>query len=147
MPAKPAMKASLPSAAQAGLGFTSIRRMLPSAAQIASAAEGRFVLEDWHSFGTDYDRTLQAWRDNVERPWPALAESTTRKRVARGRLRGAQNILRVQGLLYGSLTYLARSDEETSHISVRSSRSPFASAPPSSSPIDETAICLDMRRR
>ena len=46
--------------------------MLPSAAQIAGACEGRFVIEDWHGFGTDYDRTLQAWRDNIERAWPTL---------------------------------------------------------------------------
>jgi cyclopropane-fatty-acyl-phospholipid synthase len=46
--------------------------MLPSAAQIASAVEGRFVIEDWHGFGTDYDLTLQAWRDNVERAWDTL---------------------------------------------------------------------------
>jgi cyclopropane-fatty-acyl-phospholipid synthase len=46
--------------------------MLPSTAQIAQAVEGLFVIEDWHNFGTDYDRTLQAWRDNVERAWPSL---------------------------------------------------------------------------
>ncbi|WP_235565340.1 cyclopropane fatty acyl phospholipid synthase [Lysobacter sp. Root494] len=46
--------------------------MLPSAAQIARAAEGLFVMEDWHGFGPDYDRTLQAWRDNVEAAWPQL---------------------------------------------------------------------------
>lgn len=46
--------------------------MLPSAAQIAQASEGQFVIEDWHGFGIDYDRTLQAWRDNIERAWPAL---------------------------------------------------------------------------
>ena len=46
--------------------------MLPSMAQIAEAVEGLFVVEDWHNFGTDYDRTLQAWRDNVERAWPSL---------------------------------------------------------------------------
>ena len=46
--------------------------MLPSAAQIATAVEGRFVTEDWHGFGTDYDRTLQAWRDNIERAWDTL---------------------------------------------------------------------------
>lgn len=46
--------------------------MLPSAKQIATAAEGLFVLEDWHNFGTDYERTLAAWRDNVEHAWPAL---------------------------------------------------------------------------
>lgn len=44
--------------------------MLPSAAQITAANEGLFVLEDWHNFGADYDRTLQAWRDNIEAAWP-----------------------------------------------------------------------------
>ena len=38
--------------------------MLPSSRQIASAAEKLLVLEDWHSFGQDYDRTLMAWYDN-----------------------------------------------------------------------------------
>ena len=46
--------------------------MLPSAAQVTAALEGRFVIEDWHNFGADYDRTLQAWRDNIERAWDAL---------------------------------------------------------------------------
>ena len=46
--------------------------MLPSAAQISTALEGLFVLEDWHNFGADYDLTLQAWRDNVEAAWPRL---------------------------------------------------------------------------
>ncbi|MCG8276766.1 cyclopropane fatty acyl phospholipid synthase [Stenotrophomonas sp. NLF4-10] len=46
--------------------------MLPSAVQIAAAIEELFVLEDWHNFGTDYDRTLQAWRDNVEAAWEQL---------------------------------------------------------------------------
>ncbi len=49
--------------------------MLPSAAQVTAALEGLFVIEDWHCFGADYDRTLQAWRDNVERAWPALGEA------------------------------------------------------------------------
>ena len=48
--------------------------MLPSAAQIGRAVEGQFVIEDWHNFGADYDRTLLAWHDNFERAWPRLAE-------------------------------------------------------------------------
>lgn len=35
--------------------------MLPSASQLSRAMEGLFVLEDWHNFGPDYDRTLLAW--------------------------------------------------------------------------------------
>ena len=46
--------------------------MIPSAAQLTRALERRFVIEDWHGFGPDYDRTLQAWRDNVEAAWERL---------------------------------------------------------------------------
>lgn len=46
--------------------------MLPSAAQIARNIEGLFVMEDWHGFGPDYDRTLQAWRENIEAAWGRL---------------------------------------------------------------------------
>jgi len=41
--------------------------MLPSAKQITSAFEGLFVLEDWHSFGQYYDRTLMAWHNNLQK--------------------------------------------------------------------------------
>lgn len=40
--------------------------LIPSLAQIASAAENRFVVEDVHNFGADYERTLLAWHANVE---------------------------------------------------------------------------------
>ena len=47
--------------------------MLPSAQQITAAAEGRFVLEDWHSFGLHYDRTLMAWHRNFTENWHRLS--------------------------------------------------------------------------
>lgn len=43
--------------------------MLPSVAQLSRAMEGLFVIEDWHNFGADYDRTLMAWLENFERNW------------------------------------------------------------------------------
>lgn len=43
--------------------------MLPSAKQIASAAEGVLVLEDWHSFGHYYDQTLLAWHRKFKKGW------------------------------------------------------------------------------
>jgi cyclopropane-fatty-acyl-phospholipid synthase len=43
--------------------------MLPSASQITKAYEGLFVLEDWHSFGSDYDQTLLSWKRNFESAW------------------------------------------------------------------------------
>lgn len=44
---------------------------LPSMAELASHAED-FVVEDWHSFGADYDRTLMAWHARFEEAWPRL---------------------------------------------------------------------------
>lgn len=46
--------------------------MLPSIAQIATALEGNFVMEDWHNFGADYDKTLMAWHTNFQKHWPDL---------------------------------------------------------------------------
>ncbi|PPD58505.1 cyclopropane fatty acyl phospholipid synthase [Dehalogenimonas etheniformans] len=47
--------------------------MIPSMAQITRAIEGLFVLEDCHSFGADYDRTLMAWHRNFTSNWPSLS--------------------------------------------------------------------------
>ena len=48
--------------------------LIPSPAQIASGFDGLFVLEDWHNFGADYDRTLMAWYDNFTRRWHELQD-------------------------------------------------------------------------
>ncbi|HEY4199464.1 MAG TPA: cyclopropane fatty acyl phospholipid synthase [Devosiaceae bacterium] len=48
--------------------------MLPSIKQIGAATEGLFVMEDWHNFGADYDRTLMAWHENFEAAWPRLKD-------------------------------------------------------------------------
>ncbi len=45
---------------------------LPSARELATVLEGRFLIEDWHNFGPDYDRTLMAWWENFDRAWPRL---------------------------------------------------------------------------
>jgi len=49
--------------------------VIPSEAQITRAKEGLFVLEDWHNFGPDYDRTLMAWEANFLNAWPDLQQS------------------------------------------------------------------------
>ncbi|MBW3004813.1 cyclopropane fatty acyl phospholipid synthase [Candidatus Woesearchaeota archaeon] len=46
--------------------------MLPSAKQITKASEGIFMLEDWHSFGPNYDKTLMAWHNNFVKNWHKL---------------------------------------------------------------------------
>lgn len=48
--------------------------MLPSIAQIGRAMEGLFVMEDWHNFGPDYDKTLMVWYDNFEKNWPRFKD-------------------------------------------------------------------------
>jgi cyclopropane-fatty-acyl-phospholipid synthase len=55
---------------------------LPSAADLARATHGRFVIEDWHSFGADYDKTLMAWHANFER-WAASPECDRDRRFHR----------------------------------------------------------------
>jgi len=46
--------------------------MLPSARRITRASEGLFILEDWHNFGADYDKTLMAWYANFVSAWVQL---------------------------------------------------------------------------
>ena len=46
--------------------------MLPSITQLGAAMEGLFVMEDWHNFGPDYDKTLLAWTANFENAWLEL---------------------------------------------------------------------------
>ena len=40
---------------------------IPSPKQIINASENLFVLEDWHSFGPDYDKTLLTWHKNFNK--------------------------------------------------------------------------------
>lgn len=46
--------------------------VIPSAAQLTQASEGLFILEDWHNFGPDYDKTLMAWYHNFTKNWDSL---------------------------------------------------------------------------
>ncbi len=43
--------------------------MLPSVAQLGKAIENLFVMEDWHNFGVDYDKTLMEWFNNFVTNW------------------------------------------------------------------------------
>jgi cyclopropane-fatty-acyl-phospholipid synthase len=44
----------------------------PSLAQLGTATEGLFVLEDLQNIGPDYERTLLAWWENFDRAYPDL---------------------------------------------------------------------------
>lgn len=43
--------------------------MLPSVVQISQSIEALFVMEDWHNFGVDYDRTLMEWYRRFNENW------------------------------------------------------------------------------
>jgi cyclopropane-fatty-acyl-phospholipid synthase len=46
--------------------------LIPSVKQLSQAFEKRFVMEDWHNFSADYDKTLLAWFQNFDANWPKL---------------------------------------------------------------------------
>ena len=46
--------------------------MLPSIKQLGGAFEGMFVMEDWHNFSADYDKTLMAWYRNLTGNWDKI---------------------------------------------------------------------------
>ncbi len=48
--------------------------VLPSLAQIATAVENKFVIEDLHNFGPDYDRTLLEWQKNISAKWQEIPQ-------------------------------------------------------------------------
>lgn len=46
--------------------------VIPSIAQMGKAMEGQFIVEDLHSFGAYYDKTLMAWHDNFAKQWHSI---------------------------------------------------------------------------
>lgn len=48
--------------------------VLPSITQIGKASEELFVMEDWHNFGADYDKTLMAWHENYTNNYNKLID-------------------------------------------------------------------------
>ncbi|MFC1693594.1 cyclopropane fatty acyl phospholipid synthase [Candidatus Latescibacterota bacterium] len=49
--------------------------LLPSAKQICASIKGLFVIEDWHNFGADYDKTLMQWFYNFDNNWDTLKKN------------------------------------------------------------------------
>lgn len=46
--------------------------VLPSIGQIAHASEKKFIIEDIHNFGPDYDKTLMQWHKNINKKWSEI---------------------------------------------------------------------------
>ncbi len=53
--------------------------MIPSIRQIALSFENLFVMEDWHNFGADYDKTLMHWYKNVLKHKEQLSEQYSQR--------------------------------------------------------------------
>ncbi|WP_159565240.1 cyclopropane fatty acyl phospholipid synthase [Budvicia diplopodorum] len=47
---------------------------LPTVANISQSSEKRFVIEDLHNFGADYDQTLMAWYERFNQGWEQIAK-------------------------------------------------------------------------
>ncbi|HFF8523214.1 TPA: cyclopropane fatty acyl phospholipid synthase [Providencia rettgeri] len=50
---------------------------LPSLQNIGESSENKLVMEDWHNFGADYDKTLMAWYSRFQSAWPELEHNYT----------------------------------------------------------------------
>ena len=46
--------------------------VIPSMAHIGAGAAKKWAIEDVHNFGPDYDTTLMAWYENIEKAWPEI---------------------------------------------------------------------------
>lgn len=49
--------------------------MLPSLRQMSEALEGLLIMEDWHNFGADYDKTLMSWFNQFDKNWQTLKQT------------------------------------------------------------------------
>ena len=56
---------------------------LPTVQRIAKAAEGQFVVEDWHNFGIDYSTTSKAWFEKFNRNWKKIKSENYDERFYR----------------------------------------------------------------
>jgi len=53
--------------------------LIPSVVQLSEAFEHLFVMEDWHNFGHDYDKTLMVWYDNFVKNWDKIKSHSTER--------------------------------------------------------------------
>ena len=52
---------------------------IPSPIEITKNIDRLFLIEDWHNFGPDYDKTLVAWYKNFEANWQELSEKYSQR--------------------------------------------------------------------
>jgi len=47
---------------------------MPPFVRLLADSEGLFYVEDIHTFGADYEKTLKAWEDNFDAGWPQIKD-------------------------------------------------------------------------
>ncbi|ODM95269.1 Cyclopropane-fatty-acyl-phospholipid synthase [Orchesella cincta] len=47
---------------------------IPYYRELTKETEGLFIMEDWHSFGLDFVRTLDAWQERFQQNWDTIKE-------------------------------------------------------------------------
>lgn len=52
---------------------------VPSLLQITEAMKNLFIMEDWHNFSADYDKTIMVWFDNFNKNWNKLKDEYNEK--------------------------------------------------------------------
>jgi cyclopropane-fatty-acyl-phospholipid synthase len=53
--------------------------VIPNGIQLLEASKDLFIMEDWHNFGADYDKTLMAWHENFVKSWPSIKTGYTER--------------------------------------------------------------------
>jgi len=87
--------------------------VVPSLEQISGAAAPRWIVEDVHNFGPDYDRTLMAWLANVDEAWSDLPAYDERfRRTWRYYLTASAASFRVRNLQLWQIVF-RRSQQRT----------------------------------
>jgi cyclopropane-fatty-acyl-phospholipid synthase len=73
---------------------------LPSVENIAHHSSGKFIMEDWHNFGADYDLTLSAWHERFMEIWPQIESNYSQrfKRMFRYYLNACAGAFRARDL-------------------------------------------------
>lgn len=94
--------------------------VVPSLAQIAAAAQGRWAIEDVHNFGPDYDTTLMAWHDNIEAMWDEIPHYDERfRKTWQYYLLGSAAAFRVRNLQLWQIVMRRSARPSDNYLAVR----------------------------
>jgi len=108
--------------------------ILPSPARLARAAERLLIIEDIKNIGPNYDPTLMAWHENVQRSWPFFSERYGERfrRMWRFYLLGCAGAFRARSLQVFSILFSQDHSAGRRAVNVEKEISQQSAAPRSS---------------